>query len=272
MTKLLDGKTAVISGAASGIGSVIAKRLAGEGASVVLGDVDTEWGMAREEEIGAAGNSATFVKTDVSRGEDVARLFQTAVDNYGGVDISVHSAGVGVHKLVVDLEEEDWDYQVDVQLRGAFLMARAAGRIMIDQGRGGRIVNIGSTSSAVARFHSGPHSASKAGIIMLTRVLALELGPHGITANVVAPGLTDIRDISHHGSSTDDYIANFVREVPIGRLGRPEEIAEAVMYMCSDGAAFTTGQIIYIDGGYSSGKIGVQGTHTRSVTPKPEGQ
>lgn len=267
MSKQFLGKVAVVTGAASGIGRVIATRFAQEGARTVIVDIDVEWGEAVATGLRSEGLEALFVKANVANSASVKDLFSAVLGAYGGVDILVNCAGVGVHKRVVDMTDEEWDFQVDVQLRGPFLMCREAATQMIKQGRGGRLINIGSTASAVARVQAAPHCASKAGVIMLTKVLALELGPYGITANVVAPGLTDISTISRHGGSTPDYVRNFVREVPIGRLARPEEIAEAVIYMASEGASFTTGQIIYIDGGYSSGKMGVQGSHVRTEAP-----
>lgn len=253
-----DGKVAVVSGAASGIGRAIATRFAAAGARCVLADVDEEWGERLERNLQAEGGTAMFLKTDVRSADQVGRLFETTVSRYGGVDILVNSAGVGVHKDVIDLSEDEWDFQVDVQLKGIFLMCRDAARAMIRQGRGGRLINIGSTASAVARVRAAPHCASKAGVIQFTKVLALELGPHHITANVVAPGLTDVGPISHHGGASSAYQQAFIQEVALGRLAHPDEMADAVLFFASDAARFITGQVLYIDGGYSAGKIGIR--------------
>ena len=139
---------------------------------------------------------------------------------FGRVDVLVHGAGVGVHKKVVDLTDDEWDLQIDVQLRGAFLLSRAVGRQLIRQGDGGRIILIGSTSGNNARPNAGPHAASKAGEIQLMRVMALEMGEHGVTANVVSPGLTDIAGISQ-SFQTPEYQKVFISSVPLGRLGHP---------------------------------------------------
>lgn len=255
---MLSEKVAVVSGGASGIGRAIVNRLTRARAACVIGDIDDAWGDELAERLRGEGSEVTFVHTDISSGAEVARLFDRTVRVYGGVDIVVHSAGIGVHKEVIDLSEEEWDRQVDVQLRGAFLLAHHAARRMIEQRRGGRIINIGSTASAVARVKAAPHCASKAGLIQFTRVLALELGPHGITVNVVAPGLTDVGPISHHGGAAADYQRVFVHEVPLGRLAAPDEIAAAVLFFASDEARFITGQTLYVDGGYSAGKLGIQ--------------
>ncbi len=163
-----------------------------------------------------------------------------------------------MHKEVVDLSDEDWDLQVDVQLRGAFLLSRAVGRQLIEQGEGGRIILIGSTAGNNARPRSAPHAASKAAEIQLARVMALELGKHGITSNVVSPGLTNIANISRAVQSPE-YQKVFINQVPLGRLGTPDEIADAVLFMASDQARFITGQTLYVDGGYSAGKLSVEG-------------
>ncbi|HLI51165.1 MAG TPA: SDR family oxidoreductase, partial [Thermomicrobiaceae bacterium] len=145
-----------------------------------------------------------------------------------------------------------------VQLRGAFLLSRAVARRLIEQGEGGRIILIGSTSGNNARVKAAPHAASKAGEIQLMRVMALELGPHQITANVVSPGLTDISGISKT-VQTEEYQRAFVANVPLGRLGQPDEIADAVLFLASERARFITGQVLCVDGGYSAGKLVVQG-------------
>jgi NAD(P)-dependent dehydrogenase (short-subunit alcohol dehydrogenase family) len=255
------GKTAVVTGGASGIGRAILEAFVQNGATGILADIDAEWGAERADVLRGQGYDVTFVKTDVRKGDQVARLFELVGAHHRGTDIVVNCAGVGVHKEVVDLSEEEWDFQVDIQLKGVFLMCREAARQMIALQRRGRIINIGSGAAIVARPHAGPHCASKAGAAHLTRVLALELGRHGITVNVVSPGLTDVGPISHWGGSTLDYQRTFLPEVPLGRLARPEEIADAVLFFASEKAQFITGQLINIDGGYSAGKLGIRGSH-----------
>ena len=225
-----DGKVAIITGAASGIMRVITTRLAEAGAKVVLADISDEWATEAERSLTERGFEALFVHTDVRESAQVNAMVDAAVERFGRVDILVHGAGVGVHNEIVDMTDDEWDLQIDVQLRGAFLLSRAVGRKLIAQGEGGRIVLIGSTSGNNARMKSGPHAASKAGEIQLSRVMALEMGRYGITSNVVAPGLTDISGISL-SSQNPEYQKAFVSQVPIGRLAKPDEIADAVLFI-----------------------------------------
>jgi 3-oxoacyl-[acyl-carrier protein] reductase len=243
-----QGKVAIVTGAASGISRVIATRLATAGAATVLADVDDEWGEPAAWELTQRGYQSLYRHTDVRDSAQVDSMVAEAVERYGRVDILVHGAGVGVHKEIVDLSDDEWDLQVDVQLRGAFLLSRAVARRLIAQGEGGRIILIGSTAGNNARPKSGPHAASKAAEIQLARVMALELGKHNITVNVVSPGLTNIADISRTVQPTE-YQQVFVRQVPLGRLGAPDEIADAVLFIASDQARFITGQTLYVDGG-----------------------
>ncbi len=258
MDATFAGKVAIVSGAAQGISSVILRRLVEEGARAVIADIDEARAQARVRELAGRGCDVRFVRTDVRRSAEVDAMVERTVAECGRVDILVHGAGVGVHKEVVDLTDEEWDLQLDVQLRGAFLLSRAVGRRLIAQRQGGRIILIGSTSGNNARVRGGPHAASKAGEIQLARVLAMEMGRHGVTVNVVSPGLTDIGGISR-STQTPEYQRAFVAQVPLGRLATPDEIADAVLFLASDRARFITGQVLCVDGGYSAGKLAVQG-------------
>jgi len=270
-----DGKVAIVTGSASGIGRSILTAFAQGGARGVLVDVDDEWGRRIEEEMRRSGNDILFVKTDVSNGAQVDRLFEETVKAYGSVDIIVNAAGIRVRNEIVDLSEQEWDAQLDIQLKGPFLMCRAGARQMIKQGRGGRLINIGSNVIAVPHRGCAPHAVSKAGVVQLTKVLALELGRYGITVNVVAPSLTEVAWPARKLPPSDEFLSNFMPEAPLGRLVRPEENVAAVLFFASDKAAFITGQTLAIDGGYSAGKMCVQGPTTpwmppgavRAVTP-----
>lgn len=253
-----SGKVAIVTGAASGISRVILTRFARAGARTIIADTDTEWGERVANDLTARGHEALFVRTDVRHSEQVDAMVAQAVEHFGRVDILVHGAGVSVHKEIVDISDAEWDLQINVQLRGAFLLSRAVARQLIAQGEGGRLILIGSTSGNNARVKSGPHAVSKAGEIQLVHVLALELGPHRITANIVSPGLTDISGLSRTVQHPE-YQQAFITQVPIGRLGTPDEIANAVLFIASEGAGFITGQLLCVDGGYSAGKLAVQG-------------
>ncbi len=264
------GKVAIVTGAASGISRVILTRFAQAGAQTVLVDIDAEWGGRIAQELTDQGHAVLFVRTDVRDSAQVNAMVSQAVERFGRVDILVHGAGVGVHKEIVDLSDEEWDLQVDVQLRGAFVLSRAVARQLIAQGEGGRIILIGSGSGNNARPHSGPHGASKAGEFQLARVMALELGRYGITSNVVSPGLTDISGISRTVQHPE-YQQVHTTHVPLGRLGQPDEVADAVLFIASDRARFITGQVLSVDGGYSAGKLAVQGPHgTAPEYPREE--
>lgn len=260
-SKRFEGKVVVVTGAASGIGRAIITAFVREGAKGVIADVDREWAGMVAQSLRSEGGEVLVCTTDVSKADQVEAMMAAVLERFGRLDIFVNNAGVGVHKEVVDLTEEDWDYQVDVQLKGAFLCSRAAARQMIKQGGAGRIINIGSGAATNARIQAAPHCASKAGVLMLTKVMALELGKYGITVNCVSPGLTDVSGVSRHGGATPEYIANHLTAMPLGRLARPEEIANMVLFLASDQAEFVTGQHIAVDGGYGAGKYNIRGPH-----------
>jgi NAD(P)-dependent dehydrogenase (short-subunit alcohol dehydrogenase family) len=266
MSGEFDGKVVIVTGASSGICRVTLMSFVRAGARGVIADINEEWGQQVAAQLRGEGGEVTFIRTNVADSASVNGLVEQTVARYGGLDIFVNCAGVGIHKTVVEMTDEEWDFQVDTQLRAIFLTCRAAARQMIAQGRGGRIVNFGSTAGAVARVRAAPHCASKAAVVQLTKVLALELGPHKITVNVVAPGLTDIKAISKAGPSPE-YAQRFINEVPIGRLADPQEIADTVLFVASERSRFLTGQAIYVDGGYSSGKMSIDGPHVTAYSP-----
>lgn len=260
MNQPFADKVVLVSGAASGISRVVLTRFLEAGAAGVIVDIDDDWGPGTAADLTAAGHRVIYQRTDVRDGAQVQQAVDAAVAAFGRVDILVHGAGVGVHKEIIDCSEEEWDLQIDVQLRGAFLLGRDVARQLVKQGEGGRIIFIGSTSGNNARPKSGPHAASKAAEIQLSKVMAQELGKYGITVNVVSPGLTDIGGISK-SFQPSEYQKIFVNQVPLGRLGQPDEIADAVLFIASDQARFITGQALVVDGGYSAGKLSVSGPH-----------
>ena len=252
----LSGKSAIVTGSASGIGREIALTLAGHGASVTVADVNLDGAEAVAREIAGAGGSARAAQVNVAESAQVDSMVAAAADAYGKLDALVNVAGFGFNCRIVDMLEEDWDSVLGVNLKGQFLCCRAAGRQMIQQGQGGRIINIASTAAANARYEGGAYCAAKAGVVQLTKVLALELGEFGITVNAVGPGFTETPATVE---SSDEYRTNFLAQVPAGRSGRTEDIANTVLFLASPLAEYVNGQVIYVDGGYSAGKLTVRG-------------
>ena len=252
----LENKSAIITGSASGIGREIALTLAANGASVTVADRNVEGAQAVADQIAAAGGTARAVEVNVTDRGKVVAMVESSASAYGSLDVFVNVAGFGFNSRIVDMAEEDWDRVLDVNLKGQFLGCQAAGRRMIAQGTGGRIVNIASTAANNARYEGGAYCAAKAGVVQLTRVLALELGEFGITVNAVGPGFTETPATVE---TSDEYRTNFLDQVPAGRSGRPSDIANAVLFLASPSAEYVNGQVIYVDGGYSAGKLTVRG-------------
>ena len=252
----LSGKSAIVTGSASGIGREIALTLAADGASITVADRNLEGAEAVARQIIESDGAARAAQVDVTNSGQVDAAVEGAAEAYGSLDILVNVAGFGFNSPIVDMREEDWDLVLGVNLKGQFLCARAAARRMIQQGNGGRIVNIASTAANNARYAGGAYCAAKAGVVQLTKVLALELGEYDITVNAVGPGFTETPATVE---SSDEYRSNFLAQVPAGRSGRTSDIANAVLFLASPASEYVNGQTIYVDGGYSAGKLTVRG-------------
>ncbi len=255
-TSSLATRCAFVTGAASGIGREIALTLAGNGAAVTVADRNLEGAETVAADIKGTGGRALAVRVDVTDSAEVAAGIEAAAVAFGSLDILVNVAGFGFNSPIVEMQEDDWDRVLGVNLKGQFLCSQAAARRMISQGTGGRIVNIASTAANNARYAGGAYCAAKAGVVQLTRVLALELGEHGITVNAVGPGFTETPATVE---STEEYRDSFLAQVPAGRPGRTSDIANAVLFLASPSSEYVNGQIIYVDGGYSAGKLTVRG-------------
>ncbi len=240
-----DQRVAFVTGASRGIGKAIALRLSRDGRHVAL--VSRNEGPLSEvrAQIEDAGGAATVVSVDVADGAALARAVEQVADGLGRLDILVNNAGVTRDGLALRMSDEDFDAVINVNLRAAFVACRAAARVMM-KGRFGRIVNIGSTSGVVGNAGQANYSAAKAGLIGLTKALARELGAKGITANVVAPGFVETDMTAGLPAAVKDRV---LEAMAVKRLGAPEDIAEAVAYVSSDGAGYLTGQVICVDGG-----------------------
>jgi NAD(P)-dependent dehydrogenase (short-subunit alcohol dehydrogenase family) len=252
----LENKSAIVTGSASGIGREVVLTLAANGASVTVADRNLQGAETVVRQILEAGGTARAVEVDVTDRGRVASMVEETVAASGSLDIFVNVAGFGFNSRIVDMAEDDWDRVLDVNLKGQFLCCQAAGRQMMQQGKGGRIVNIASTAANNARYEGGAYCAAKAGVVQLTRVLALELGEFGITVNAVGPGFTETPATVE---SSDEYRTNFLAQVPAGRSGRTSDIANTVLFLASPQAEYINGQVIYVDGGYSAGKLSVRG-------------
>jgi 3-oxoacyl-[acyl-carrier protein] reductase len=190
---------------------------------------------------------------DVRNSKEVEFLVSSVVRCFGSIDILVNAAGISHSCRVVDLPEEEWNAVIDINLKGTFLVSKACAKVMLSQGRGGRIINIGSGAGLSARIGTAPYSASKAGLIMLTKTLAMELGPNKITANVVSPGLFPAKDKIR--PLRPEYVESYLKSIPLGYFGKPKDVAEAVLFLASSKAHYITGEVLTIDGGTLAGRF-----------------
>jgi 3-oxoacyl-[acyl-carrier protein] reductase len=243
---LLEGKTALVTGAAAGIGRATAETFAREGARVVLTDVDEARGRDAATAIQTAGGSATFERLDVTNAPDVERVFDVAAERLGGLDIVVNNAGIVADARLVKMTLEQWQRVIDVNLKGVFLCGQRAAQLMIAAGRGGVILNASSVVGLYGNFGQSNYVATKSGVIGMTRTWARELGRYDIRVNAVAPGFIGteiIRDMP------ENVIAAMREKTPLGRVGEPQDIADAYAFLASNRAKFITGAVLSVDGG-----------------------
>ena len=247
----LSGKIALVTGARRGMGAADARALAGQGAKVVITDVEDAACTAVADEIRSSGGEATCFKMDVSNAKEVNAVFDKVVDQYGRLDILVNNAGIYEPKPFLDLTEEDWDRTITINLTGQFLCAQRAAREMA-KNKWGRIINIASIASGqvgVGVAASAHYTASKGGIIGMTETLAIELAPLGINVNVIGPGAIDTPMVSA-AQMPKEQLDGMLSRLPIKRLGTPEEIAATVVFLASEEASYVTGATFFVDGGW----------------------
>ncbi len=241
----------MVTGAARGIGAAIARRLAGQGVAVAAVDLDTEGSARTANAILEAGGRAIAVGADVADETAAGHAVERAAAELGPVTVLINNAGIIRDNLLFKMSTDDWDAVMDVHLRGAFLMTRAAQAHMIEA-KWGRVVNLSSTSALGNRGQAN-YAAAKAGLQGFTKTLALELGKFGVTANAIAPGFIDTEmtqaTADRLGVDFEDWKAAASREIPVGRVGTPDDIAAVAAFLCSEDAGYVSGQVIYVAGG-----------------------
>lgn len=248
------GKVAVISGGAGGIGFATGKLLAEYGAKVVLLDIDENLGTKAAKEIENEGGNAIFIKCDITSNEECKKAIEIVDQKYGRIDILFNNAGVAIRKTVVELEEKEWDLVIDVGLKGTYLLSKYAIPIMA-RGGGGSIVNTGSGWGLKGGDKAAAFCTVKGGIVNLTRAMAIDHGPQNIRVNSVNPGDTDTAMLRSEGeqlgfkSEIDKFLRDSAKGRPLERLGKPLDVANAVLFLCSDLASWITGAALVVDGG-----------------------
>jgi NAD(P)-dependent dehydrogenase (short-subunit alcohol dehydrogenase family) len=253
---ILQSQSAIVTGAGRGIGKAIAMGLAREGANVMVVDINAQGQMETVEEIKGAGFQVEGMAVDLADQAQIIQMIDRTVSQFGRLDILVNNAGVLKAVPLLDLEVEEWDRELTVNLRAVFLTSKYAGRVMVRQ-KSGRIINISSTAGKMGAPNQGAYCAAKSGVIGLTQVLAIELGPHGITANAICPGNTEtemmranlMRRAESRGQTFDELAAAILAKTPLGRFGRPEDIAQMVVFLASPASSYITGQAINVCGG-----------------------
>jgi 3-oxoacyl-[acyl-carrier protein] reductase len=243
--KPLTGRVAIVTGGSRGIGAASAALLAEGGAAVVVSGRDADRLDRAVKELTASGNTVVGVVADVASREDAERLVDTARQRFGRLDVLINNAGITRDTLLVRMKDEDWDRVLEVNLRGAFLMTRAATKLMMRQ-KSGRIINIASTAGVMGNAGQTNYSAAKAGLIGFTKAAARELAHWSIQVNAVAPGLIDT-DMTAAVPETARQA--LLAQIPLGRSGTAREVAEVVRFLAGDGSAYITGQVLHVNGG-----------------------
>lgn len=249
----LKGKGAIVTGAGMGIGQAIALRLAEAGASVLVVDIKPEAAAETVRQIQARDGIAFAVTADAASPADAERVAQEAVSRFGRLDILVNNAGIFPFSPALQTTEALWDKVLDVNLKGVFFYTQAAAKRMVAAGQGGRIVNIASIDALHPTGNLVHYDASKGGVVMTTKALALEFGQYGITVNAIAPGAINTPGASASSAGveiSEDVLKQFLVRIPLGRQGAPDDIARAALFLASEASAYVTGSLLVVDGGY----------------------
>ena len=248
----LTGRCAVVTGASRGLGESIALALGEAGANLVL----ISRTQASLEEVAGRIREKSSVKVkplaaDVTSREEIERVLDETLQSFGSVDILVNNAGVNVKKNFFDISEDEWDYVLNTNLKGAYICSQVIGRQMVKQ-KSGKVVNIASLGSLFALVHSSPYCASKGALVQLTKVLAVEWAPFNVNVNAIAPGYIETEMVKEAMKKKEDLRQNIINRTPQKRFGKPEEIASAVVFLASDAASYITGALLSVDGGMSA--------------------
>ncbi len=249
MDRLKD-KVALITGGSRGLGKAIAEKFLHEGAKVVLSDIHEERLGETVSELGALGN-VFGVFGDVTSREDAERMVQATVDRFSQIDIAVNNAGLVLFESFLEHSDAGWDRVIDVDLKGVFLVSQAAAQQMQRQGRGGVILNQASKNGLSSEPHLAAYNAAKAGVVLLTKTMAVELAQYQIRVNAVCPGFI-LTDLARDGGADEQWIADYVQKIPLGRPGQPSDVANLFAFLASDEASFITGAAMVIDGGQTA--------------------
>jgi len=253
----LEGKVALVTGGRRQLGKADALRIAEAGADVAVADlvIDDDQLEGTVKEITAMGRHSMAIQADVSKKSDVDAMVQQVIDMFGGIDILVNNAGICSRMTLMETTEDEWDEIIDVNLKGVFLCSQAAGKRMIEQKRGGSIINLSSSTGLNANVSRGSYGVSKTGVIMVTKLLARELGPHNIRVNAIAPGFTSTAKIGgrsgqifHRGPEETDKVTS---RLALKRQGEPIDYANTILFLSSDLGSYITGVTIPIDGGFT---------------------
>ena len=249
----VDDKVAFITGAGTGLGQASAVALAQAGADIALTELPGKEGLARETVglVVAAGRRAVAVPLDVTKLPMIAESVDQALKHFGRIDILVNNAGINVPKLALDVSEEDWDRVLDVNLKGVFFVAQAVAKRAMVQQSGGKIINIASQNGVIGYFYRAAYCSSKAGVVNLTRVLALEWAKYRINVNAIGPTFLET-PLTKPMFENAEFKADVLSRIPLGRIGKPEDVVGAVVYLASPAADLVTGHTLLVDGGWTA--------------------